>query len=232
MIGKLLTALSKTLFPPICNVCGCKLKEEEVHLCDGCLSQLPVTYNWHAPQNNVYDRINKEVHISAVVTLFHYRAGDSYTNIILNAKFRNQRKMAYWMGFVMAQYIKNCEAAQHVDYIIPLPLHSSRKRWRGYNQSDYIAMGLSDGLSVEILKGVVIRHKKSRAQSKLKGTRRRHENVKGVFSVTDKEILKNKRIMLVDDVITTGATISSCVKAIKKTAPTSDVVCAALSSTE
>lgn len=232
MIGKILSALSKTLFPPLCNVCGGKLNDDEVHLCDNCMAQLPVTNNWHVAHNNVYDRISKEARLTAAVSLFHYEAGDNYTNIILNAKFRNQRKLAYEMGRTMARYIRNSEVIQNVDYIIPLPLHPSRKRWRGYNQSDYIAQGLADELSKEVLKGVVIRHKRSKAQSNLKSTKNRHENVKEVFSVKNKQLLEKKRILLVDDVITTGATMASCAKAIRKAAPTSEIICAALSSTK
>lgn len=232
MIGKLFSALTKTLFPPVCNVCGDKLDDHQRHICDNCMAQLPVTYNWNVPHNIVYDRIRKESDIESAITLFHYTTGDNYTNIILNAKFRNQRQLAYHMGRVMARYIKSSEAAQNIDYIIPLPLHSTRKRWRGYNQSDYIAKGLSDELSVKLLKGIVVRHKKSTAQSKLKGKKNRLDNVKNVFSVKDNEILKGKRILLVDDVITTGATIASCANAIKKATPTTKVISAALSSTK
>lgn len=232
MIAKLISPILKTLFPPVCNVCGKKLFDHESAICDGCMSGLPVTNNWHIAHNLIYDRLREEAEIVAAVTLFHYKAGDPYTNLILNAKFRNQRSLAHELGCVMGRYIRSCKAVEGVDYLVAVPLHKSRLRWRGYNQSDYIAEGLSEVLGIPVLKGAVVRHKKSEMQSRMKGRSKRKENVKGIFGVTDKEKLEGKRILLVDDVITTGATMASCAKAIKKAVPTIEIVATALSSTE
>lgn len=229
---KLFEPLIKTLFPPVCNVCGKKLDDYQKCLCDDCMSNLPLTNNWHVPHNLIYDRLKEGADVVAAVTLFHYTAGDPYSNIILNAKFRNQRSLASEMGRVMGRYIRNSEVIKGVDYIIALPLHPSRKRWRGYNQSDYFALGMSEVLGIPILKDTVIRDKKSDTQSKMRGRKVRQENVKGIFKVVNKGVLENKRIVLLDDVITTGATISSCAHTIKKAVSTVDIVAAAICSTK
>lgn len=229
---KLFEPLIKTLFPPICNVCGRKLDDYESYLCDNCMANLPLTNNWHVPHNLIYDRLKEKADVVSAVSLFHYTAGDTYSNIILNAKFRNQRQMASEMGRVMGRYIRNSEVVKEIDYIIALPLHRSRKRWRGYNQSDYFANGMSEILGIPILKDAVVRDKKSATQSKMKNKKVRQENVKDAFKVINKEVLQNKRIMLLDDVITTGATISSCAHTIKKAVPTVTIVAAAISSTK
>lgn len=232
MIAKFISSLSKTLFPPVCNVCGVKLCDHEEAICDRCMSELPLTNNWYIPHNLIYDRLSEEAEIIGAVTLFHYKAGDPYTNLILNAKFRNQRSLAYELGRVMGRYIRGSKVVNDVDCLVSVPLHKSRLRWRGYNQSDYIAKGLSEILGIPVLKNAVVRHKKSEVQSKMKGRTKRKENVKDIFGVVDKEQLKGKRILLVDDVITTGATMASCAKAIKKAVPTIEIVATAISSTE
>lgn len=232
MMTNLFQAIFATLFPPICNVCGSKLFDGEEYICDDCKSEIPLTYNWNNINNIVYERVKSHVDICSAVSFFHYETNDNYSNIILNAKFKNQRKLAFEMGRLMGLYIQNSLSVNGLDYIIPVPLHISRRRWRGYNQSDYIAHGLGSVLGVEVLCDVVVRHKKSSVQSKVGSREKRRENVKDAFSVIDVEKLEGKRILLLDDVITSGATISSCAKAIKNSVPTTEIVVGALSSTK
>lgn len=162
--------------------------------------------------------------------MFYYTSEGGYNNLILNAKFRNQRQLAFELGRMMASFFEENEELKSVDYIIPLPLHKSRQRWRGYNQAESICRGLSDEMGIPVLCHVVIRHRKSKVQSKLKGSEDRRVNVDGIFSVTNPELLNGKSILLVDDVITTGATIASCAKAIKEAAPKCRIYIGAASS--
>lgn len=231
MITKLFNAITKTLFPPVCNVCGSKLHDYENMICDNCMVDIPLTNNWHVPHNIIYDRLREKVSLESAITLFHYTTEDRYSNIILNLKFRNQRRLAYEMGAVMGRYIRNSEAVKDVDYIIAVPLHVSRRRWRGYNQSDYIARGLSDVLGIDVLKGVVVRYRKSKVQSKVRGIKGREDNVRDIFRIDDVDILRGKRVMLVDDVITSGATMASCGNILVKNCKVK-LIAVALSSTK
>lgn len=176
-------------------------------------------------------RLSESVSIVGAVSMLRYTSEGGYNNLILNAKFKNQRKLAVELGHWMADFFQINDEIMGVDYLIPVPLHKSRERWRGYNQSEYICRGLSEGLGIPMLKGVVIRHKKSKTQSQLKGSEHRKSNVEGIFSVTNAELLNGKSIFLVDDVITTGATIISCALAIQKAAPKCRIYVGAVSST-
>ena len=177
-------------------------------------------------------RINNIAEIEGSASLFYYNLNDNYKNLILDSKFRNQRNLAIELGRWMAFFFESNEKLKCVDLIIPIPLHRTRKIWRGYNQSEFICRGLSEVLNIPLNTNTVIRHKKSKTQSRLKDNSLRQENVKDAFSVIDVSILENKSILLVDDVITTGATISSCIKAIKKAVPTCKVYACSTSSVE
>ena len=221
-----------TLFPPICSVCSKKLKENEQFICSYCIEDMPLTYNWRITKDSLFMRINNIAEIEGSASLFYYNLNDNYKNLILDSKFRNQRNLAIELGRWMAFFFESNEKLKCVDLIIPIPLHSTRKIWRGYNQSEFICRGLSEVLNIPLNTNTVIRHKKSKTQSRLKDNSLRQENVKDAFSVIDVSILENKSILLVDDVITTGATISSCIKAIKKAVPTCKVYACSTSSVE
>ena len=221
-----------TLFPPLCSVCSKKLNANEQFMCSYCIDNMPLTYNWRVSRNSLFMRINNIIEIDGASSLFYYTLNDNYKNLILDSKFRNQRKLAIELGHWMAFFFESNEEFRCVDIIIPIPLHRSRKRWRGYNQSEFICRGLSEVMNIPMNTTVVIRHKKSKTQSRLRDNILRQENVKDIFSVLDVSLLANKSILLVDDVITTGATISSCIKAIKKAVPSCKIYACSTSSVE
>lgn len=231
-IKDMFRGLFLTLFPPLCSVCSKKLKVSEQFLCPYCIDNMPLTYNWRIPRSALFMRINNTIEIEGAVSLFHYTLNDNYKNLIIDSKFRNQRKLAIELGRWMAFFFESNEELKCVDLIIPIPLHRSRETWRGYNQSVFICRGLSEVMNIPMNTNAVIRHKKSKTQSRLRGNTLRQENVRDIFSVLDVSILANKSILLVDDVITTGATISSCIKAIKKAVPSCKIYACFASSVE
>ena len=110
---------------------------------------------------------------------------------------------------------KNISYLQNVNYIIPVPLHEDKLSQRGYNQSELIAKGLQQHLKCELLNGVLVRGKNTVSQTN-KSRFYRFENMTGVFYLTEKKKLENKHIILLDDVFTTGATISECIKVLEQ----------------
>lgn len=110
---------------------------------------------------------------------------------------------------------KNISHLQNVNYIIPVPLHEDKLSQRGYNQSELIAKGLQQHLKCELLNGVLVRGKNTVSQTN-KSRFYRFENMTGVFYLTEKKKLENKHIILLDDVFTTGATISECIKVLEQ----------------
>lgn len=227
----IINSLSNTIFPPFCQVCEVKLSEDENFICSYCKENIPLTRNENIEQNSLFLRIEKLVKIERAISMMHYTSKGNYNKLIQNAKFKNQRKLAVEMGRWLAYIIENEEYISAIDYIIPIPLSKSRRRWRGYNQSEYICKGLSEVLNIPMLNGVVIRHKNSKVQTKIKDIYKRYKNVEGVFSLTDKNILNGKYVLLIDDVITTGATISSCAKIIKESSPKCNIIIGSICST-
>ena len=114
-----------------------------------------------------------------------------------------------YLGKIYGRDLMNTKFYQGVEVIVPVPLHPKRKRKRGYNQSEWIALGLSESMKIPLDTKTLIRATASESQTK-KSRFMRWENVKEIFVVRDLKSLENKHILLVDDVLTTGATMESC----------------------
>ncbi len=227
-IRNIALSIFETLFPSTCNVCGVRLCGNDMYLCNSCMSSFPETNNWFDWNNALKVQLDSIAKVKGAVAFLYYSPNDNYGNIIINLKFRNQRKLAYFMGRLFAMHLLNSPITRDTDFIIPVPLHSSRKRWRGYNQSDYIAAGMAEVLQIPMLDGAVRRVKRGSVQSSIDSSAKRLLNMKDSFMITDKSIFRNKKILLVDDVITTGATIANCVDAINKSISSCDIIVASL----
>jgi len=144
-----------------------------------------------------------------------YNKGSRIRNLIHNLKYKGIKEVGYELGRIYGLSLKSSGFTADVDQIIPVPLHLSKKRIRGFNQSDIISMGIADvtGLPVDTVS--LARIKVSATQTK-RSRYDRWTNVEDIFHVTDPEIIKGRHILLVDDVITTGSTIESCANELLK----------------
>lgn len=133
-------------------------------------------------------------------------------------KYKNKPDLAYLLGQWYAQDIKNKTLNEPYDYIIPVPLHRTRLQKRGYNQSEHFAMGLSSYLHVPVCSNVLLKSQHTETQTR-KNREERIENTLHSFSMMNSEIIKGKHILLVDDVITTGATIEACCLQLQEAKP-------------
>lgn len=124
--------------------------------------------------------------------------------------------MAFELGRLFALHLISSPLFKEIDFIIPIPLHKSRERWRGYNQSEYIARGIASVLKVEVANDIIIRHKRGKVQSKIRTIKGRLKNLEDSFTVKEPKRLRGKTILLVDDIITFGATVGYCAKEINK----------------
>jgi ComF family protein len=130
-------------------------------------------------------------------------------------KYNGKKEIGHFLGKIYGKDLVNSPFFHDVEVIVPVPLHKKRKWKRGYNQSEYIAMGLSESMRIPLDTKSLIRETASETQTK-KSRFRRWENVKEIFAVRDFSSLQNKHILLVDDVITTGATIEACARELLK----------------
>jgi ComF family protein len=199
------------LYPTLCLGCNSSLGENEKVLCTTCRIQLPETRQHREPYD--YTLLNKfagRVPIQFLVSYLHFSKGGIAQKIIHNSKYKGQKEaikeIASWYG---QQLKTEGQLINEIDVIIGVPLHRSRLLQRGYNQADWIAQGLSEALELPMRTDVLKRTKFKASQTR-KNRIERWQNVETVFAVSNEDEVKGKKIMLVDDVLTTGATIEAC----------------------
>ncbi len=209
------------LFPSFCKLCGKPLLNTEVLVCKDCFSQLPVLKHYCKKCGNplkiekTRDKLNycsyceeKKLLFDKVLVLFEYTS--PVKNWILEFKFKENFVLAFTFGKLLGKIFKS--EVETSDYIIPVPVYSEKQKQRGYNQTYLIALGIDKR---KLLPDFLIKTKETLPQSSL-SFKERWKNLKGVFKLLSEEKVKGKKILLVDDVITTGATLNECAGVLKK----------------
>jgi ComF family protein len=204
------------LFPRLCYACGNHLTRNENIICTECYILIPRTGYHLQPDNPVEKLFWGRCRIEKAAAFSFYNRGSRIRNLIHNLKYRGIRDIGFELGRIYGLALRETDFVSNLDVIMPVPLHPSKERVRGFNQSYVISQGISEttGLPVDIIS--LVRASVSATQTK-KSRYERWTNVEGIFSVTDTENIKGKHILLVDDVITTGSTMESCVNELLKT---------------
>jgi ComF family protein len=196
-------------YPRYCFACGEGLAKGEETICSRCMLELPRS-NYHVEiENPLFKRLDGRIPIQHAFSFFLFRKGGKVQHVLHALKYDNHPEIGEMLGEVYGEELRLAGYDVRFDLIIPVPLHATRKRTRGYNQSEEFAKGLSKSLNIETSSGLLIRTIKTESQTR-KTKLKRWQNVSDVFKVTDPEQIFEKRILLVDDVITTGATIEAC----------------------
>ena len=202
------------VWPRRCVVCGECLDTDEEHLCSDCMEDMPLTYFWSWRDNPAEQILWARTRLEGVVSLFYYSRDNDYRRLLYSLKYKGDITLGRWLGRMLGEKMREA-AWPSPDVIIPVPLHWRRKWRRGYNQAEAIARGISEGLgdAVPVLPGILIRTRFNTSQTHI-SVGSKWENVSGAFSVRDKntaaEKLSGRHILLVDDVLTTGATAEAC----------------------
>lgn len=195
-------------FPRYCLACSNSLVGGEETLCTRCIMDLPKT-NCLPGDNPVVDKLAGRLKLTYGAAFLKLKKGGIVQKMLHQLKYNQHPEIGVKLGKVFGQELKKYGLDQSIDIIIPVPLHASRKRKRGYNQSSKFAEGLSYSLGVPWDESISYRKTSTKTQTR-KSKTERWENVKDVFSIAHTEALEGKRILLVDDVITTGATLEAC----------------------
>ena len=197
------------LFPQLCQACGAGLITGEDLLCIDCRYHLPFT-DFHLKSDNmVAQQFWGKVNLEAAYALCYFTKGGKMQHLMHNFKYKGIQDIGNLLGNIAgAQLIQN-SIFKTVDVIIPVPLHKSRLRKRGYNQSTCFAEGLSQKMNVSVDENSLVRIRSTETQTD-KSRFLRFENMQKVFAVTDPEKLINKHVLLVDDIVTTGSTLEAC----------------------
>ncbi len=218
-----LKALLSVFYPEVCLQCGDALDDDEHTICNKCLGSLPRTFTAVSKNNQVEMKFAPDLQILRAAAFCLYNQDSAFRNLIHHAKYGNRPEIMYRLAQQAVAEWHDNGFFDGIDVIIPVPLHKKKLRERGYNQSDFIAHGIGDALGVTVCEDALTRIRNDRSQT-MQDIITRATNVKGAFAINPKHNLKGLTLLLVDDVLTTGATLSECAAQLRKIPKTKIVV--------
>jgi ComF family protein len=202
-------SFSHLFFPHTCAGCGSDLVSEGQLLCLQCLDQLPVTQFGEYANNPVEKIFHGRVSLINAMSLLYFTKGSVLQHLLHQFKYNRKKEIGLYFGRMMGKTFSNSDHFNHVEALIPLPLFSSKEKIRGYNQATVLCEGITQVMRIPVLKNSVIRIAATETQTH-KTRIERWQNVEGKFELKDAAALQNKHVLLVDDVVTTGATLEAC----------------------
>ncbi|MDR1582126.1 MAG: ComF family protein [Prevotellaceae bacterium] len=213
MLRKIWDSLVGLVFPDFCEVCGTPLVQGERYICLSCLYKIPRTKFWEKEDNDIEKLFWGRVNIEHACSLFYFRKGSDYRPVIHKLKYKGKYNIGLRLGEELGVHLADSSLYKDINMLVPVPLHPAKEQMRGYNQSEYIAYGISNIMNLPVEKRNLIRTVYTETQTR-KNAAERWENVQSVFDVRNKSGLDGKHILLVDDIITTGSTIEACTSTI------------------
>jgi ComF family protein len=197
------------LFPELCPACGESLIATEQLMCTQCRYNLPFT-NFHLQADNIVARqFWGKINIEAAYALYYFAKGGKVQNLMHHFKYKGMHRIGNLLGTIAGTQLMQNDKFKNIDYIIPVPLHKTRLKQRGYNQSKCFADGLAKKLTGVVNDNTLVRIRATETQTH-RSRFLRFENMQEVFKVTNTKKLENKHILLVDDIVTTGSTLEAC----------------------
>lgn len=198
------------LFPQVCAGCGSSLESNDNNqLCFSCHEALPRTY-FHLHSNNPIEKLFwGRLPIVNATAQFYFTKESLVQQLMHRFKYKGDKKLGLFLGRLMGYHLKETNRFSTLDVLVPLPLFPSKERRRGYNQATILCEGISEVLQRPLERKVVARNMYTESQTK-KNRIERWQNMEGRFELINEEAVKGKHILLVDDVITTGATLEAC----------------------
>lgn len=197
------------MYPTVCAACGTPLFRWEKLVCTRCRSLLPKT-GYELNEDNPLSRLfYGKVRLRAVTSCFFFSKEGKVQHLIHELKYKGNADAGVFLGQELGKSIKEAPLFQGLDFLIPVPLHPKREKERGYNQSMMIAQGVFDVTGIPIGEGFLVRSVNTSTQTH-KGKEERWLNVKDIFELRKAAQLEGKYVLLIDDVLTTGATLEAC----------------------
>ena len=213
----LLHRIFDLIAPRTCCICGCRLAPEEETLCLRCNLHLPRTDHLANPYENELAKVfwGRVKHIEKAAALMVYHSGSQAAYPIYGLKYRHRADIGQSLGRMLGEEMRVSGFFDGIDMIIPVPLTRDRMAERGYNQSELIARGMRERCGLPVITDVLVRHTYKGSQTAL-GRPDRNENVEGAFALRHARKIQGKHMLLVDDVVTTGATLCACAQPLER----------------
>ena len=207
--------LIDVLLPRRCVVCGRRLTLTEQDICAPCLLAVPRTGYEHSAHDNPMARLLwARLPLERAAAWFFYSSQTLLAQAIYDLKYHGQPEIGFTLGRLMAAELRDSGFFDGIDVLLPLPLAKKRQRQRGYNQSEMLARGIEKVTGIAVVTDAVKRTRYEESQTRLQAWERQ-ANVEGLFVLNDATALQNRHVLLVDDVMTTGATVMACAAALK-----------------
>jgi ComF family protein len=216
-IGEAVRGIGHLFFPPVCLNCRTALNDHAALLCVPCGLEMPPTDHHHYPENAVTDRLAGRLPLVFGAAAYVFREGTACQRLIHALKYHHRRDIGVLLGERFGKRIREVDTLADLDGIVPVPIHDRRRHERGYNQAEAIAEGLGRALGRPVLARALRRTAFAGSQTK-RGKLERLENVRASFAAGRGEYA-GKHLLLVDDVLTTGATLDFCGQVLIDTHP-------------
>lgn len=196
------------LFPHVCDGCGSDLLPVKSSLCMRCIDSLPET-DFELHESNPVEKLFwGRIKLKAAASSFYFTKESLIQHLMHQFKYKGNRELGLQLGRMMGDQLKK-SGRFPVEALVPLPLFPAKEKRRGYNQATVLCEGIRESMNVPVLSNIVTRPAHTETQTK-KGRIERWKNMEGKFMIQNPEPIQNKHILLVDDVVTTGATLESC----------------------
>jgi len=209
-----ISSLFHLFYPHNCIGCGSDLIDKESFLCIECFDNLPYTNFVQHANNPLEKKFWGRIALVSAMSLFYFSKESIVQNMIHELKYKGNKKAGHFFGNLIGKSLLNSNRF-HPDVLVPLPLFEKKEKMRGYNQSEILCHGISEIINKPVVKNNVIRKVFTETQTR-KHRLERWKNVENIFQVNFPHQLEGKHILLVDDIITTGATIDACATQILK----------------
>jgi len=220
MIGyrELKNSILHILFPHVCDGCGNDVIDEESSLCMKCIAGLPET-NFHLHANNPIEKIFwGRLPIVSATAQYYFIKESLMQHLMHQLKYKGNKELGRQLGRFMGFELQKTNRFNNLQYLVPLPLFASKEKRRGYNQATILCEGIAEVMNTELATDVIVRTQHTDTQTK-KGRIERWQNMEGKFELVKPERIRNKNVLLVDDVITTGATLEACAHELLRASP-------------
>ncbi|HET9435158.1 MAG TPA: ComF family protein [Chitinophagaceae bacterium] len=202
-------SLFHVVFPHVCDGCGSDLLDIESRLCIRCVASLPETdFEQHAG-NPVEKTFWGRMLIVNAAAHFYFTKESLIQHLMHQFKYKGNKELGLQLGRMMGYGIKYSTRFKNIDALVPLPLFPFKEKKRGYNQATVLCDGIAEVLSLPVFNNIITRPQHTETQTQ-KGRIERWRNIEGKFSLKDPQAIKSKHLLLVDDVVTTGATLEAC----------------------